>query len=94
MGDVDAGYFYTDGDNHPLNDVSIDLMYKNDVPSSFTLSIKDMSSSSYDVEGTVIRYAMLPMGNDNEMLLIETISEYVWDGKKGFGIAEFLVRRG
>ena len=94
MGDVDAGYFYTDGDNHPLNDVSIDLRYKNNVPSSFTLSIKDMSSSSYDVEGTVIRYAMLPMGNDNEMMLIETISEYVWDGKKGFGIAEFLVRKG
>ena len=93
MGDVDAGYFFTKGDNQPLNQVSIDLRSENGVPSSFTLGMKDVSDSSYDVEGKVIRFAALPMGNQNEMMLIETISEYVWDGKKGFGIAEFLVRR-
>lgn len=93
MGDVDAGYFFTKGDNQPLNRVSIDLRSENGVPSSFTLKMKDVSGSSYEVEGKVIRFAALPMGNRNEMMLIETISEYVWDGKKGFGIAEFLVRR-
>ena len=94
MGDVDAGYFYIDGDNRPLNQVSIDLRYEGGMPSSFTLSMKDMSGSSYDVDGKVKRYAMLPMGNNNEMMLVETISEYIWCGKKGYGIAEFLVRRG
>ena len=93
MGDVDAGYFYTRDDNQPLNQVSIDLDYENGIPSKFTLNMKDISGTSYAVDGKVIRYAMLPMGNNNEMLLVETISEYVWDGKKGFGMAEFLVRR-
>ncbi len=93
MGDVDAGYFYVNGDNQPLNNVTIDLRNENGVPSTFTMRMGDMSGSSYDVEGKVIRFAALPMGNNNEMMLIETISEYIWDGKKGFGIAEFLVRR-
>ena len=92
-GDVDAGYFFTDGDNQPLNQVSIDIRSENGIPSSFTMEMKDVSGASYDVQGKVIRFAALPMGNQNEMLLIETISEYAWDGKKGFGIAEFLVRR-
>ncbi len=93
MGDVDAGYFYTKDDNQPLNEVGIDLDYENGMPSSFRLAMKDVSGVQYDVQGKVIRFAMLPMGNNNEMMLVETISEYVWDGKKGFGIAEFLIRR-
>ena len=93
MGDVDAGYFYVNGDNQPLNNVTIDLRNENGVPSTFTMRMGDMSGSFYDVEGKVIRFSALPMGNNNEMMLIETISEYSWDGKKGFGIAEFLVRR-
>ncbi len=92
-GDVDAGYFYVDGDNRPLNGVSLDLRYDEGAPSSFSMHLKDVSGASYDADGKVIRFAALPMGNSNEMMLIETISEYVWDGKKGFGIAEFLVRR-
>ncbi len=92
-GDVDAGYFFTDGDNRPLNRVSIDLRSENGIPLSFTMKMKDVSGTSYDVEGKVMRFAALPMGDRNEMLLIETISEYMWNGKKGFGIAEFLVRR-
>ncbi len=92
-GDVDAGYFFTGGGNRPLNRASIDLRSENGIPSSFAMKMKDVSGASYDVEGKVIRFAALPMGNQNEMLLIETISEYAWNGKKGFGIAEFLVRR-
>lgn len=92
-GDVDAGYIYTSGENRPLNKVSLDVDMKDGVPKSFVMRIGDMSGMEYDVSGEVIRFAALPMGDSNEMMLIETISEYIWEGKKGFGIAEFLVRR-
>lgn len=92
-GDVDAGYFHIDGENRPLNRASIDIRAEDGIPSTFSMRIGDVLGSTYEVEGRVVRYAALPMGNNAEMMLIETISEYLWDGKRGFGIAEFLVRR-
>lgn len=92
-GDVDAGYIFTDGENRPLNRVSLSLDSEGGLPKAFAMTVWDASGGSYDIEGRVIRFAALPMGDENEMMLIETISEYIWDGKKGFGIAEFLVRR-
>ena len=88
-GDVDAGYFYTGSVNIPLVKSDIDIKFNKGIPSSFSMVLFDKNSSIYEVKGEVIRFGMIPV--DGGMILIETISKYVWDGKEGYGVAEFLV---
>jgi len=49
----------------------------------------DKKGSEYSVSGEVIRFGMIPV--DEKMNLIETLSLYNWEGKEGYGVAEFLI---
>ncbi|NYB51206.1 MAG: hypothetical protein HVN35_01390 [Methanobacteriaceae archaeon] len=91
-GDIDAGYFHTSSVNHPLVKSEIDVKYHNQIPSTFSMILSDKNGSQYAIEGEVIRYGMIPV--DDRMILIETLSKYDWEGKEGYGVAEFLVPRG
>jgi hypothetical protein len=88
-GDIDAGYFYTDSVNEPLVKSDINLEFDNGIPSMFTMTLFDKKGTEYSVAGEVIRFGMIPV--DEKMILIETLSKYTWEGKEGYGIAEFLV---
>jgi hypothetical protein len=90
-GDIDAGYFYTDSVNEPLIKSDIDVEFKNGIPEKFSMKLHNKKGSEYHVKGNVMRYAMVPVDENN--ILIETISEYEWDNKTGYGIAEFLVKK-
>ncbi|OPX58508.1 MAG: hypothetical protein A4E25_01620 [Methanobacterium sp. PtaB.Bin024] len=88
-GDVDAGYFYTGSVNEPLIKSDIDVEFNNGIPSAFKMSLFNKKGSIYSVDGEVIRFGIIPV--DERMILIETLSRYIWDGKEGYGVAEFLV---
>jgi hypothetical protein len=88
-GDVDAGYFYTGSVNEPLIKSAIDVKFDKGIPSTFKMSLFDKKGSRYEVEGEIIRFGMIPV--DERMVLIETLSRYNWEGKEGYGVAEFLV---
>ncbi|EKQ54937.1 MAG: hypothetical protein B655_0498 [Methanobacterium sp. Maddingley MBC34] len=88
-GDIDAGYFYTGSVNEPLIKSDIDVEFNNGIPSTFSMALFDKKGSKYTVKGEVIRFGMIPV--DGGMILIETLSKYDWDGKEGYGVAEFLV---
>ncbi len=91
-GDVDAGYFYTGSVNEPLVKSDINVEFNKGIPSTFKMILSDKKGSKYSVNGKVIRFGMIPV--DEKMILIETISKYIWEGKEGYGIAEFLVPKG
>ena len=88
-GDIDAGYFYTGSVNEPLVKSDIDVEFNNGIPSKFSMNLVDKKGSEYSVAGEVVRFGMIPV--DERMILIETLSKYNWEGKEGYGIAEFLV---
>jgi hypothetical protein len=88
-GDIDAGYFYTGSVNEPLIKSDIHVEFNNGIPSTFQMTLFDKKGSKYTVKGEVIRFGMIPV--DGGMILIETLSKYDWDGKEGYGVAEFLV---
>lgn len=90
MGDVDAGYFGNKNCNDALYKHEINTEYNNGIPSSFTIKSYGKSGRTYEIKGTVIRYAALPMAPG--MMLVETISKTEYNGRTGHGIAEFLVR--
>lgn len=88
-GDIDAGYFYTGSVNEPLVKSDIDVEFSNGIPSKFQMILFDKKGSEYSVSGEVIRFGMIPV--DEKMNLIETLSLYNWEGKEGYGVAEFLI---
>ena len=90
-GDIDAGYFYTDNTNHTLVKSDINLKFNDGIPAAFKMELFNKKGSKYSVSGEVIRFGMIPV--DEKMILIETLSKYDWDGKEGYGIAEFLISK-
>ncbi len=91
LGDVDAGFVGTKDCNDPVIKIGVDISYDGSIPSGYTMKMTGKNGKEYDVTAKILRYAILPMQGSNEMLLIETISETVMDGRTGYGIAEFLV---
>ena len=95
QGIVDSGFFHYEGINRPITSIDVSIKESDSkIPISFTLEIKDDNGKNYSVVGTVIRKAIMPFqGSDGaESIIVETLSEYMWDGKKGYGVAEFLYR--
>lgn len=88
-GDIDAGYFHIQGVNEALIQADIDVEFNKGIPSNFRMILRDKKGSQYSVCGEIIRMGMIPV--DGDMMLIETLSRYDWDGKEGYGVAEFLV---
>ena len=86
---MDAGYFYTGSVNETLVKSNINVEFNKGMPSQFSMVLFDKNGSHYEIEGQVIRFGMIPV--DERMVLIETLSRYCWDGKIGYGVAEFLI---
>ena len=91
-GDVNAGYVGTAESNDPVMKIDVDVSYDKGIPAGYDMTMHGRSGREYAVKAKIIGYATLPMQGSNEMLLVETISETVMDGRTGYGIAEFLVR--
>ena len=91
LGDVDAGYVGNKDSNDPVVKIDIDVSYNGNIPSGYKMTMTGKSGKKYDVDAKILRFAILPMQGSKDMLLVESISETVMDGRKGYGIAEFLV---
>jgi hypothetical protein len=91
MGDVDAGYVGTESSNDPVVKIDIDIGYDGGLPVSYVMTMHCKSGATYDVEAKILHYAQLPVQGSKDMMLVETISETVMEGRTGYGIAEFLV---
>jgi hypothetical protein len=97
QGEVDAGFIHLDGKSMPLDAAHIDTTFApGGGPVSFKMKLKDMSGKSHTVEAEIIKQAVLPFeGPDKKSLAImyETLARYRMDGKVGYGIAEYLIRK-
>ena len=91
IGDVDAGFVGTKSCNDPVVKIDVDIGYDGNMPASYIMKMTGKSGRTYDIEGKILQRAQLPMQGSKDMMLIETISQTTYNGKVGFGIAEFLV---
>lgn len=90
-GAVNAGFFGSNDENDPIVGSEVELSYENGIPSGYDMVLKGKSGKEYPVKGEVMHSAFLPLEGSKKMMLIETISKTEWNGKTGYGIAEFLV---
>ncbi len=91
-GDVDAGYVGTANGNDPVVKIEVDLSYGDKgIPSGYDMVMHGKSGKEYAVKAKVIGHAIVPMAGSRDMMIVETISETIMNGRTGYGIAELLV---
>ena len=90
-GDVDAGFYGTAQSNDPVVKIDIEVSYDGNMPAGYDMTMHGKSGKTYAVKAKILGKAVLPMQGSKDMLLVETVSETVMDGRTGYGIAEFLI---
>ncbi len=97
QGEVDAGFVHLNGASMPLDAVTIDTTYGPDGgPKSFHMVIKDKDGMSYHVDAEILRQVMMPFESPDKKgssIMYETLARYHMNGKTGYGIAEYLIKK-
>jgi hypothetical protein len=93
-----AGFLRQGGRNIPI--VHIDLrtvLDKDGTPRSLRMSLTDSQGIKHQATAEVLREALLPFhGHEGNIVSVahEALAEFKFEGRTGYGIAEFLVRKG
>jgi hypothetical protein len=97
QGEVSAGYFHINGRNLPLVKADVRTVLDPDgTPRSLAMSLVDKYGGKHKVTAEVLRMVAMPFpGRDGKTMSVmhETLAEYTFNGRKGYGIAEYLVRK-
>ena len=95
-GVVDAGFFHEAAKTRALTAVGIDIAYGDTgTPASFDLALTDEDGTIRPLHARVMRHVAMPfMSPDGSRtsVMYETLAEYSYGTKRGYGIAEFLIR--
>lgn len=97
QGEVDAGFVHLNGMSVPLDAVSIDTKHGADGgPKSFHMIMKDKDDKQYHIDAEILRQVMIPFDSPDKKgssIMYETLARYRMDGKTGYGIAEYLIKK-
>jgi len=94
-GVVDAGFIHLDGGNLPVMKARIDTAYRdNGGPERFEMALTDDSGREHRVFAEILREACMPFhGDGGTSVMYETLARYEFEGRVGYGIAEYLIRQ-
>ncbi|MBN1786651.1 MAG: hypothetical protein JW825_06680 [Candidatus Methanofastidiosa archaeon] len=97
QGEVDAGFFHIAGVDHPIVCAAIDTRFgKDGAPVSFQMELTDKNGDARTVRAAIIKNVKMPFESDNGLetsIMHETLAEYEFEGRKGYGIAEYLIKK-
>jgi hypothetical protein len=92
-----AGYFHLYGRNVAVVSADIHTLLDDDgTPRSMAISTTDINGGKHKATGEVLRVVMLPFpSRDGRKLTVmhEALVEFTFNGQKGYGMAEYLVRK-
>jgi hypothetical protein len=96
-GEVSAGFVYLNGKNLPVVKADVKTTLDADgTPKSLTIDLLDKHGGKHHATAEVMRDALMPFpSRDGKSVSVmhETLAEYKFRGRKGYGIAEYLVRK-
>lgn len=96
-GVVDAGYVHRDGRNLPIVKTDVETEYGTDGgPKTLSVVLRDKSGAEHRMKAQVMRTVRLSFtGHEGygTAVMYETLAQFEYQGLKGYGIAEYLVRQ-
>lgn len=95
QGDIDAGFIYINGENHPIKNVTIDTAYSSHhEPLLFNLKMTTISDKSFNVQASVMDKIHVPFENGKtKSMMYENLAKYTYQNTIGYGIAEYLIKQ-
>jgi hypothetical protein len=96
-GEVAAGFVHLNGRNLPVVKADIETTLDGDgTPVSQKICLQDKHGGKHHASAEVLREALMPFpSRDGKSMSVmhEALAEYKFRGRKGYGIAEYLVRK-
>ena len=93
LGRATAGYVFRDGKNHPLRGLQIETRFAEDgrLPKSLRVRMAPAGSERLDISGELLTVIPLPKETPGRSTLIaEGRCQWLWQGRVGYGVAEYL----
>lgn len=89
--EIDAGFIMKKGENIPVKKVLTTL--SEEPAKEFQYTIVDSKGNTYVLEGKVLKTVEIPYKRENKIsVLNESLSQVMCESKKGYGIAECLIK--
>jgi len=94
--DIMSGYIYRNGGNHALREIGLETEFEDDglTQKSLRFAVEDTGGFKMHVEGKVINPIPIVVGDEDKIrtLAFEAMTEYHWQGRKTYGISEYIHR--
>lgn len=94
--DIMNGYIFRNGRNHALRGIRLDTEFEDDglTQKSLRFSVEATDGFRMDVEGRVVNAIPIVVVDDDRTrsLAFEAMTEYKWQGRKAYGISEYVHR--
>lgn len=94
--DITSGYICRNSRNHALREIRLDTEFEDDglTQKSLRFSVEDTGGFRMDVEGAVLNPIPIVVVDDDttRTLAFEAMTEYRWQGRKAYGISEYVHR--
>jgi len=91
--EIDVGFVMKKGKNIPVKRVSADTVSEGNTQKSFEYKVYDIKGDCYTLRGKVLKRVQIPYRREDRVsILNENLSVFECKNKRGFGIAEYLVR--
>jgi hypothetical protein len=94
--DIMGGHIFRNDRNHGLREIRLDTEFEKDgmTQKSLRFSIEDTTGFRMEVEGRVVNPIPIVVVDDDttRSLAFEAMTEYTWQGRKAYGISEYVHR--
>ena len=94
--DITSGYIHRNGRNHALCKIRLETDFEDDglTQKSLRFAVEDTGGFRMDVEGRVIDSVPIVVFDDDRTrtLAFEAMTEYDWQGRRAYGISEYVHR--
>jgi hypothetical protein len=94
--DIMSGYIFRNGRNHALREIGLDTEFEDDglTQKSLRFSVQDTTGFRMNVEGRVLNPIPIVVADDDKIrsFAFEAMTEYTWQGRKAYGISEYVHR--
>jgi len=94
--DLMGGYICRNGRNRALREIRLDTEFEDDglTQKSLRFAVEDTGGFKMDVEGKAVNPIPIMVADDDKIrsFAFEAMTEYRWQGRKAYGISEYVHR--
>ncbi|MGC1121527.1 MAG: hypothetical protein WBA22_10580 [Candidatus Methanofastidiosia archaeon] len=90
--EIDTGFIMENGENIPVLDIKAETITENGKQKEVLYRIRDITGRKFTLTGNVLHTVQIPYRGTGVSVLNENLTAFTCGKKRGYGIAEYLVK--